>query len=457
MAHVAALCAALAASGSARSDADLCRAQAGVEPAEALVGQQIIYRVRIERRDDVARVDWVQGLAFPGFRAEWLPGRAEDLDLQHSGRRYHAREEHRAIFPARSGSLEIPAASLRCTLEREDAAPARTQIAEVPALRLSVSALPLAGRPAGFDGLVGPLQVRMRVAREVVSLGESVAVSVSLRGGGNLWDARAPFQRGDFPDAEVFLRPSEVDFELGESLQVRRYFRLDIVPHRTGVLRIPDLAIPYYDPERGRYAVARADPVEVRVAPRQAATSRSEPSDTPSTLADRETSPTATRTTWLQWTPWLAGLALAVAALTGAVAAWRARVRLDWSGVRAALAEAEAYRAQGDVRGESSALARALREALAVARPELAGLEVRTLVVRASEDPPLLRAVSILEELERQRFSEGDPEPDGEAAAAAVESLHLHARSLSRTLVPGRRKAGRGPASGAPSSRARPL
>ena len=84
-----------------------------MNPTSALVGQQVFYRARILRRLDVTKVSWVQPLAFPDIRAEWLPGRAEDTRVVRDGATYLVREEQRALFPNRPQRLRLPAFQLR--------------------------------------------------------------------------------------------------------------------------------------------------------------------------------------------------------------------------------------------------------------------------------------------------------------------------------------------------------
>ena len=143
-----------------------CAAEVSLAPESAIVGQQVLYRVRILRRADVTRVRWVRPPAFPNVRAEWLPGRAEDMKTTRDGATYHVREDHRALFAPRAGRIVLPAFELQCTL-----ASGAAVTAEVQSVVLEALAPPATRRPADFAGLIGSLQVRVSTESSAISLG----------------------------------------------------------------------------------------------------------------------------------------------------------------------------------------------------------------------------------------------------------------------------------------------
>jgi hypothetical protein len=208
--------------------------------------------------DDVA---WLAPPSFPGLRAERLPGRPDAGVVTRSGVAYRSRVEERALYPERPGELSLGAASLRCTSDRE------AQDVALPGPTLRVRPLPEAGRPVGFAGLVGALALDRQVTPAALRLGESARVVVGLRGAGNLWDAPDPLADARaFGEVDVFRRPPEQELERGARLLVRRRFVYDVVPRRPGSFRVPELRVPYFDPEAGVYREARAAPLVVPVA-----------------------------------------------------------------------------------------------------------------------------------------------------------------------------------------------
>jgi hypothetical protein len=382
---------------------------------------------RIVRREDVARVEWERPLSFPGFRAEWLPGRAEDTSMQYRGVTYLAREEHRAVFAARPGRWTIPSATLRCTIAGHGPRPEVVSKIEVPAVEVRVDPIPGPGRPEGWNGLVGPVQVQAIAEPQSLTLGGSVRISVQVRGRGNLWILDPPLGESAIEGGEVFPRPAELALDEGQRLGVRRFFRYQIVPRRSGRLTIPALRFPYYDPARGRFGEAATAPLEIRVAPRPAVDSLPL---TPTGGAERDRRRNGSAPTGDSTLRWIVGAATVVAGLSLlGVFGWRRGRVHSWKAVERALAAARSEADAGDPLAESRELARALRAALAHAAPRLADLAPAALRSAAARPPPgvdgpLLREIAEqLEALDWIRFSGELGHPDRRAAREAIEAL----------------------------------
>ena len=359
-----------AASPDASAEAPACIAEVDALPSNPVVGQQVLYRVRIFRREDVSHVQWVHPPAFPNLRAEWLPGRAEDTPASRHEARYLVREEHRALFPARPGHTILPAFEIRC---EESTQP-------VPSATLEVREPPSQGRPADFGGVVGPLRVQAVSERREIALGEAVRISVLIRGTSNLWDIEPPFANLEPNDRyEIFSQPPELDLETGEQLYVRRYFRFDFVPHEAGEIEIPAIEIPYYDPTRRRFGRASSEPILVAV------TNRIAPTSARSATRAAPQSETLSNTSAMGAA--LAAL-LAAIVLLGGAAGWRLGRRRR--GVRAQLAraidEARVAEERRDTTGRAAALVRALEivcsDAKSESGDEIAALRTRLEAIR---------------------------------------------------------------------------
>ncbi len=243
------------------ADPEPCRGRPVLEPAEAFVGEQVLYRLRILTRDDVVEVDWLEPPSFPGFRAERLPGSPQPARAG-ADPRYRVREEHRALFAEHAGEHALHVAGLRCRLRDGSQV-----VAQVPDAQLRVRDLPLVGRPDGFAGLVGPLALRVQATPRELSLGGSVRVEILLQGHGNLWDAPEPLAEAAVPGgAELFRERPQLTLEKGPRLLVRRRFAYDLVPRAPGLLALPPVRIDYFDPETGSYAQASGPSIELRVA-----------------------------------------------------------------------------------------------------------------------------------------------------------------------------------------------
>jgi len=385
----------------AHAEPPLCRARLVLEPAEAFVGQPVLHKVEIEQRRDVLDLRWEESLSFPAFRAEWIPGTAGPGASEATVRV----EERRVLFPARTGRLALPGARLLCEsagrVERVEIAPAEL-VAKEP---------PRAGRPAGWAGLIGPVEVTTYATPDRVALGESVSISVIVRGETNVWAAPAPFAGAFEPAvAELFDRPPELARDSGRGLELRQYYAFDLVPRRAGALTIPAVRVAYFDPGKQSFAEARAPELVLQVAARAEAPAPIAEDSVPSAAAE----PGPSRLALAALAGLGGALALAVFARRGlhalrAARALRAPAREAHASLRAALATGGAVAA-------AAAAARALRLALEADAPGARQRTVEELALGARGDDARAR-VALLARLEAARYAERSSELHAERSS----------------------------------------
>ena len=382
-----------------------CVVEVSLEPERAFVGQQILYRARVLMRDDVESIEWSRPLSFPRIRTEFLPGEPRGGRVERGGVAYRIHDELRALFAEAAGSRSLRAPDLRC---RIGAAAVR---AAVPAVELQVAEPPEVGRPEGFDGLIGPVIPHLTLTPREIRLGESVRVGLMLRGAGNLWVFDSPFP-AELEGAELFLQRPELVLERGRSLFLRRHFVYDLVPRKVGTFRLPSPAIPYFDPERGAYAMARAEMPSVVVHPRAAPGAQpGVPGDRSAPLPrDRPMSQTAPSPPGFGAWPW-AGLGAALAAL----ALWGVWRRPGHPAAPAADPDAGS--------ADAVALARALRTALAPHVSDASTVTPEALLARPGLTPGVEAAARGLAAVERARFDPNAPAPDRAEVERAIRAL----------------------------------
>jgi hypothetical protein len=385
-----------------------CFAEARLEPSRAVVGQQVLYRVRIFSVDAVDSVEWSYPPSFPHLRSETLPGDPQPLSAADLADDLRVRDERRALFAERAGAHRLRAPELRCTSRG-----GVVQIAQVPEIVLQVDAPPGSGRPEDFGGLVGPASLHVTVTPRELALGETLRVAVMVRGRGNLWSIGDLFADGAFGTAEVFGRRPQLVLERGRSLFLRRHFSFDVVPREAGVLNVPEVALAYYDPQTQGYHVARSEPVAVTVR------AGGERADAPSPER-APTRPAAEPGAEPRRLAWLLVPLLLAAALVPLARRWRG-LRADPIG--AALAEVAQLEASGDRDQLAAALARALRAALAAHVDDARALVPEELMARRGLAPPVAAAAHLLASVERARFDPEGPPPNPVAVRRAISDL----------------------------------
>lgn len=403
----------------------LCRASLHLAPSSPFVGQQVAYRLRIERRKDVPHIAWERAPSFPALRAEWLPPLSA-ADASAPGETWRITEERRALYPARPGLLQIPEAVLRC--ER----PQGGEVIVVPAAQLVARRVPASGQPPGWRGLVGPLHARLRALPGKVSLGSSIRVSLELWGSANVWDSQVDLEKAlAGTGTEIFPAPPTLSRDTGRRLVVRQFRRYDLVPHHMGKLEIPALRIPWWDPRSETWSETTTHALNLQVSaaaapPARAAAPRSAQSPRAKTTAG-EAAPALRRLERLGL------LALAGALLAGGIALLRrllkSRAAAAPDPVATALRRAARAEREGDPEAMAAALGRALRAALEPSLPGATTLSAQECFANAPD--PARDLALLLQKLERARFTPGD---------SASELRDLRRRLEARcATTPGRR------------------
>jgi len=387
------------------NDADPpCSATLALEPSAPVVGQQVLVRLRVRAASDATRVEWIGLGSVDGAWLAWLPDRADPATPGE-------RELRRALFPMRSGEIRIPASRLRCVDPEADADRSRGVEVAVAGPSVRAHSLPSEGRPPGFGGTVGPVTLHAVAVPEEIELGQSVRLALMVRGEGDLRSLPDPLP--ELETAEVFRRAPELSVETGPRLSVVRHFAYDLVPERAGHLVLPKIRVPYFDPTRGSFATATAEPITLRVR------ERASPGDAPpADSRDPSIAGPASPPTEGSGTGWIAG---AVAALAAAAAAgWGGRGLLRRRALRRIVVDLAAPASDGD----APAVARLLRAAL-----EQVVLGARTLAPDEIAARPTLPerardAVQVLARVERARFDPNAAMPPAEEILRAARRLY---------------------------------
>lgn len=142
---------------------------------------------------------------------------------------------------------------------------AETETCTLPGreIRLPVKPLPEAGRPAGFSGAVGAFRLEAAAAPAEVRVGDSVKLTLAIRGEGNLGFFSVPDLRG----LEGFRVYGKTEDRQPGVLQVT----YDLAPLREELEAIPPIAFSFFDTTPGshgyRTETTRAIPLAVRPLP----------------------------------------------------------------------------------------------------------------------------------------------------------------------------------------------
>lgn len=184
--------------------------------------------------------------------------------VRENGRTFTAFRLERSFTPTRSGTLEFPESYLEFGHGNDGifASRARDEIyfVQAPAFSIEVVALPEAGRPIDYGGAIGALEVRADAGPRDVDAGESIKLTLTVTGAGNLefFTAPDPSRDAAFAGFRFFGKTESKAFD-------RREVVYDIAPLSSDVEEIPSIRLPVFDPELERYVELATDPIPIRV------------------------------------------------------------------------------------------------------------------------------------------------------------------------------------------------
>ncbi len=232
---------------------------ATIDRARVVVGEQVtlsvlLYVDAMEREPDFTDVH--EATAGDFLKRSLLDNDAQPRFLGAAlvgGRLYNVKMIRKsALFPLKTGSLEIGPMTLSLARARGDAK------RESEPVRVDVTEPPVAGRPAGYIvGDVGHFEISTEVTPRDVERGGAVGVTIELGGTGNL-----PSQLPVPTRAGVEWLTPETHEKLGSTRGTDRFggkrtFSYVVRMQTAGDVDLGELQVPYWDPDARTYGVAR--------------------------------------------------------------------------------------------------------------------------------------------------------------------------------------------------------
>jgi len=257
---------------------------AWIEPERPYAGQPVVYHLQFGfsasikgfQRDDP---DW-GGLVKEATVEEEVLDRLEIID----GKTFRILEWKIPLFTLRPGSYEVAAATVH--FDQVVGYQRRTQplfndpvfdqffstakiepvTLEAEPVTVEVLALPAAGQPEDFSGLVGAARLQGELSRNRCKVGESVSLALVLQGNGNVQDVDLELV---VPEGiKVYSEDADLRFAWGQTGPYGTVSRtFDLVPVIAGEAIIPAVRVSYFEPERKRYRDTEVGPFRLTIEP----------------------------------------------------------------------------------------------------------------------------------------------------------------------------------------------
>lgn len=297
---------------------------ASVDDDRPFIGQQITHVAKIYRRSGFDRAIRYEPPGFAGFWNVRLPNQVDYPETVDS-EAFEVTEIRTPLFPSVVGAIQIRPA--RVTVS---AGPIDDPVV-VESSPVMIEALPTPAKaPEEFAGAIGRFEIFAEVDATTVPMNESVQMSVTIEGEGNI-DALPDPKWPEFEGWRAIDSPATVNTDVidGRIVGTRLYVR-DLVPQTAGELTIPEISYTYFDPESESYVRASTSPIVVTITaidgtlPSELVNEAADEEDVPKARPIKAVPPSLQRSdegltdNWIYWVAWIFPLLVIIGA-----AVWR--------------------------------------------------------------------------------------------------------------------------------------
>jgi hypothetical protein len=256
-----------------------------VSKRKAYVGEPIVVTLKIYSEKKI--VD-IQDFKAPTYDGLWI----EDIDIgqlkldreAYGDKVYYTVTLQKAlIFPQTSGTLEISPFKVKGIISVITTRKPRDQWEYMmygnqvraeerksvdlnsPSVKLDIKALPDAGKPDGFNDVVGNIKMQASIDKNKLEVNDALNLKVKISGQGNInqWEVPAPLFP---PDFEVYdpKTSSKSDVSVA-GMEGSKSFEYLIIPRNEGTFIIPPLSFSYFDVTKKKYVSLKSDTFRIQV------------------------------------------------------------------------------------------------------------------------------------------------------------------------------------------------
>jgi tetratricopeptide (TPR) repeat protein len=230
------------------------------EPIEAMLTVYVLNRLNLVDLE-------APSINLQGFWARELETPRRSGRVEMGGRIYHQRIIKRdQLTPLKAGLLTLPELDLALTVSTQRLFSQSQRLdVHVNPVKIKVKPLP-PNPPKGFKGpTVGEVKLVAMLDRSRIRQDDSVQLTLKTSTTGML--ANTPALDLPYIDGVRIFPPTtrKVSQSIGGKEVMVRMQTWLLKPERAGQFKIPSIKLPYFDPQRGQYSIARSRALRLRV------------------------------------------------------------------------------------------------------------------------------------------------------------------------------------------------
>jgi hypothetical protein len=239
-----------------------------VSKKNVVVGEQVMFSVRLYTRNRVQGPRPVSSPSIPGFWQEWYPApKVFDAENKMMGGKVYTVAEvlKVALFPTKSGAITIP--SIKFEMGVADADPfsffssSRPLYRSTPELTVNVSPLP----PAAQGLPVGQFRLSVAANKKEVNVNDILTFEIRITGKGNVKTVNVP----ELKDSIYYkVYPAKISRDFNFQKDSLTGFVESEVPvsfKKTGLISFPSIEFKYFNPDTSRVVALKSQSVTINV------------------------------------------------------------------------------------------------------------------------------------------------------------------------------------------------
>ena len=261
-------------------------AETSVSKINPFINEQITYTFKLFRRVETRNLNLSMPFNETYFRKENL-GKAKRYSQLINGIPYDIDELSMALFPIKSGKAIVPSSMMELDLIYQRESNRRRdpfarffndpffgrntksdhKILTTKPIKIKAKILPNSEKPKEFRNLVGRFSLSATIGKNILEIGDTTTLTVTISGTGNIMDATLdnPNIHKNFkiyPDQPIYKQSIHGNLIGGE-----KTFKFALVPYKTGNQTIPPIELNYFNPEKNVYKKTSTKIISLTIMP----------------------------------------------------------------------------------------------------------------------------------------------------------------------------------------------